>query len=347
MSDNSVRLLTKPWRALRFWQHGSGRTNSDADDELLQGIVETTPECIKIVARDGSLIHMNPAGLDMIQAESIAEVEGKSILGLIAPEHHEVWQANHERVCNGAKLTWDFGIIGLQGMRHHMETHAAPIEMPDGTIAQLAITRDITERKQAEIRQRALLDELHHRVKNNMQALAGLIRASQREAAHEEARQALASASERVDAMAAAHQALYDADDLESVDGHELIGKVCATIRNTFGPALEITTEAEGVKLPNDSAVPIALTLNELLTNAFKYGKNGRESVRVSIRLRRDDEYIILTVQDDGPGFTPRNTGRRASGLGLVRGMAKQIGGTLGIESQGGSTFTLRFASRG
>jgi len=116
---------------------------------------------------------MNLAGLKMIEAESITEVEGKSILVLIAPEDREVWQASHERVCTGAKLSWEFGLMGLRGTRRHMETHAAPIEMPDGTIAQLAITRDITERKQAETRQKALLDELHHRVKNNMQALGG------------------------------------------------------------------------------------------------------------------------------------------------------------------------------
>jgi len=101
---------------------------------------------------------MNLAGLKMIEAESITEVEGKSILVLVAPEDREVWQANHERVCTGAKLSWEFGLMGLRGPRLHMETHAAPIEMPDGPIAQLAITRDITERKQAETRQKSLLE---------------------------------------------------------------------------------------------------------------------------------------------------------------------------------------------
>jgi len=288
---------------------------------------------------------MNLAGLKMIEAESITEVEGKSILVLIAPEDREVWQASHERVCTGAKLSWEFGLMGLRGTRRHMETHAAPIEMPDGTIAQLAITRDITERKQAETRQKALLDELHHRVKNNMQALGGLIRASQREATSEETRQALASASERVDAMAAAHQALYGADDVHTVDGHELIGRVCATVQGAFGSGLEIKTDtAEGVRLQNDAAVPVALILNELLTNAFKYGRSGRDCVYVAVRLSRENEGLILVVEDDGPGFEPRETGRRASGLGLVRALVKQIGGTLAIRSQNGTTVALRLS---
>ncbi len=346
MAESLVRTLRKPWRALRFWQHGAAGTNPDADDELLQGIVETTPECIKVMARDGSLIHMNPAGLKMIEAESIIEVEGKPILAFIAPEDREVWQANHERVCAGAKLSWEFRFLGLRGTRRYMETHAAPIEMPDGTIAQLAITRDITERKRAETRQKTLLDELHHRVKNNMQALGGLIRASQREATSEEARQVLASASERVDAMAAAHQALYNADDFETVDGHELIGRVCTTVQETYGNGLKITTETRGMKLPNDSAVPVALLLNELLTNSFKYGRNGRDCVHVLVRLSGEDDTLVLVVQDDGPGFQPQETGRRASGLGLVRALAKQIGGSLAIHREDGATVVLRFKPR-
>ena len=72
MTESSLaRTLGKPWRALRFWQHGSGATNPDTDDELLQGIVETTPACIQVIARDGSVIHMNLAGLKMIEAESM------------------------------------------------------------------------------------------------------------------------------------------------------------------------------------------------------------------------------------------------------------------------------------
>ncbi len=120
--------------------------------------------------------------------------------------------------------------------------------------------------------------------------------------------------------MAAAHQALYGADDVHTVDGHELIGRVCATVQGAFGSGLEIKTDtAEGVRLQNDAAVPVALILNELLTNAFKYGRSGRDCVYVAVRLSRENEGLILVVEDDGPGFEPRETGRRASGLGLAR----------------------------
>jgi PAS domain S-box-containing protein len=120
----------------------------DLDEaELLGAVMRTSLECIKVVARDGRLVQMNPAGLVMIEADCWESVELASTFDLIAPEHRAVWAANHGRVCDGAKLTWHFDIIGLKGTRRNMETHAAPIALSDGTLGQLAITRDVTELK--------------------------------------------------------------------------------------------------------------------------------------------------------------------------------------------------------
>ena len=124
--------------------------NAGPDRDLfLRAIIETTPECIKIVARDGRLVQINAAGLSMIGAETFARVADTSAYELIAPEHRDAWRANHERVCNGERLTWQFDIVGLDGRRRHMETHAAPIVLAGGT-GQLAITRDVTLRLETE-----------------------------------------------------------------------------------------------------------------------------------------------------------------------------------------------------
>jgi PAS domain S-box-containing protein len=115
--------------------------------ELLRAVTQTSPECIKVVARDGRLLQMNPAGLAMIEADSWESVEFACVFDLIAPEHRAAWTANHGRVCDGERLTWRFDIIGLKGTRRNMETHGAPITLGDGTVGQLAITRDVTELK--------------------------------------------------------------------------------------------------------------------------------------------------------------------------------------------------------
>jgi PAS domain S-box-containing protein len=118
--------------------------------ERLRAIIETTPECVKIVASDGTLLFMNPPGLEMVGAPSAEAVIGKNVYGMIAPEHREQFRRFNERVCNGEKLSLLFDIVGLSGVRRHMETHAAPFRQSDGSTVQLAVAHDITDRKRAE-----------------------------------------------------------------------------------------------------------------------------------------------------------------------------------------------------
>ena len=116
-------------------------------NETFRAIIDTTPECVKIVASDGTLLHMNSAGLAMVDASSSAAVTGKNVYDLIAPEDRPRFREFNERICQGEKGFLEFDIIGLLGARRQVETHAAPLRHSDGTCTQLAITRDITKRK--------------------------------------------------------------------------------------------------------------------------------------------------------------------------------------------------------
>ena len=119
-------------------------------EERFRAIVETTPECVKLISADGTLLHMNRPGLEMVGARSADEVVGRSVYDLIAPEDRNRFKAFNERICRGEQGSLQFDIIGLEGKRRHMETHAAPLRNPDATIVHLAVTADISERKQAE-----------------------------------------------------------------------------------------------------------------------------------------------------------------------------------------------------
>ena len=121
-----------------------------ASEERFREIVETTPECVKLVAPDGTLLHMNSSGLTMVGADCADTVVGKSVYDLIEPKDRDRFRAFNERICRGEKGSLEFDIVGLGGERRHMETYAAPLRNPDGTTAQLAVSRDITMRKQAE-----------------------------------------------------------------------------------------------------------------------------------------------------------------------------------------------------
>jgi PAS domain S-box-containing protein len=147
-----------------------------ASGELMRAMTEASPECIKVVARDGRLLQMNPAGLAMIGADSWQSVEHASTIELVAPEHQKMWLANHERVCAGETLLWEFDIVGLKGERRNMETHASPLLLSDGTTAQLAITRDVTERNRLRAAQQQLTAELEEKMQGRTRELEAALR---------------------------------------------------------------------------------------------------------------------------------------------------------------------------
>ncbi|MFY0535849.1 PAS domain S-box protein [Nannocystis pusilla] len=139
------------WEALERTRATRRLRDSEA---RYRAIVEATPECVKLIAPDGTLLQMNSAGLGMIEADAEAAIGG-NIHDVIAPEDRAAFRAFHERVCRGEQGTLAFDIIGLRGTRRHMESTAVPLPAAGGGWNHLAVSRDVTERALAE---RALAD---------------------------------------------------------------------------------------------------------------------------------------------------------------------------------------------
>jgi PAS domain S-box-containing protein len=146
---------------------------------------------------------------------------------------------------------------------------------------------DVSQRKDAETQQRLLLAELNHRIKNNMQMLQALLNSARRETGSAEARAALSDASQRIGAMAAAQKVLYQANNTRGYQAAEFIGAVCASAQQSFGNRVKIECTADAGELSNDTAVPLALIINELVTNAAKHGANSRDEGSIKVTLAR------------------------------------------------------------
>lgn len=115
---------------------------------LLQAIVETAPQCIKLLSSDGTLLTMNPAGLAMIEADSVEQVKGKSVYGLIQPKYRDAFKKLTADIFQGNTGILEFEIVGLKGKHLWLETHAVPLRNDKGKIVSLlGITRDITVQK--------------------------------------------------------------------------------------------------------------------------------------------------------------------------------------------------------
>lgn len=117
----------------------------------LRALIDNEPECVKLLDREGRLLEMNAAGLRMIEADSAEQVLGHCVYGLVAPAHAGAFRALTERVCGGERGTLEFEMIGLKGARRWLETHAVPFrDEASGATRLLAITRDVTARREAE-----------------------------------------------------------------------------------------------------------------------------------------------------------------------------------------------------
>ncbi|HTC03515.1 MAG TPA: PAS domain S-box protein [Xanthobacteraceae bacterium] len=203
---------------------------------------------------------------------------------------------------------------------------------------------DVTERKQAETQQRMLMRELNHRVKNNMQMLQSVLFTATRRTQNQEARKVLEDASNRITAMAAAQRVLYDTSDATRFSASKFLDAVCGTAQQIFPSNIKIVCESGSGELDNDVAMPLALILNELLTNSVKYGCNGAGENLIRVGLTNGGGDFILYVEDDGPGFDLQSVIKTSSGLKLVQLLARQLRGQFEVVSKPSSRCSVRFS---
>jgi PAS domain S-box-containing protein len=134
-----------------FTQRKQAEEKLAHSENLLRTIINSEPECVKTLSPDGTLLDMNPAGLAIIEADSLEQVRGKCAYPLIAGEHRPAFQALVESIFRGESGELEFEIIGIKGTHRWLSTHAAPLKNTDGEIiAMLSVTSDITQQKLAQ-----------------------------------------------------------------------------------------------------------------------------------------------------------------------------------------------------
>jgi two-component sensor histidine kinase len=188
-----------------------------------------------------------------------------------------------------------------------------------------------------------LLDEFHHRTKNNLQVLYGLLNVAWRKTDNSDAREVLLDTCRRIGAMGTAQQAFYSARSSTDIGVQRFLEAVCANASAFFSNDVSIKCDATAGFLPKETAMPLALVLNELLTNAAKHGADDRGQVTINVGLSQRPGEIELSVQDHGSGFDFENVVGRSSGLGLVTMFARRLNGTFLVERKSGARCTLRF----
>jgi PAS domain S-box-containing protein len=200
----------------------------------------------------------------------------------------------------------------------------------------------------AALREReVLLSEIHHRVKNNLQLVSSML-ALQARLAGPETKHALAEGQRRIDSIALVHEQLYGSRNLSSVNLARYTEALIPELCRASGAAerVSISLELVDVELVPERAVPCALVVSELVTNALKHAFPADRSGTIRVRLERQPEgRLRLTVSDDGVGLDVGVLGEEPTSLGLdlVAIFAKQLDAELSVEREAGTQFVLTF----
>ncbi len=195
-----------------------------------------------------------------------------------------------------------------------------------------------------------LLREIHHRVKNNLQITSSLMNMQKRKLTSQEAITALENSQSRISAIALTHQKIYQDKDSKAVNLSEYLTDLMA-YQKRIAPSVQYTIQCPDTSIDLDRAVPLALIISELVTNALKHAYDNMLEDNELIIKARDlkDDMILLTISDNGRGLPPDFNIKKADGIGfeIIHSLCRQISAELSYEScEKGTVFKITFSNR-
>ncbi len=212
---------------------------------------------------------------------------------------------------------------------------------------ELALKEQEKSLKEKEI----LLKEIHHRVKNNLQIINSLLYLQSTQNEDELIERILLNSQNRINAMALIHEHLYQKDDLSTIDMEEYLDELVSQLLVTHHDTGNTQTvrqfvSAPGIYIPLDTAMPIGLIANELVTNSLIHGLKNNPEGAINVELSHHDNQYTLIVEDNGCGIPPEidPESTDSMGLSLVRLLSKQLHGSFSFETEAGTKGILRFA---
>ena len=169
--------------------------------------------------------------------------------------------------------------------------------------------------RRALVRNEMLLKEVHHRVKNNLQLVSSLLALHSRSVSAPDLRRRFGEVQGQIGAIAATYDVLQQMKNADVVDFSHVVATLCRNIQVANGQFVAISTETGSDALVSaDTAVALALALNELITNSIKHA-TGDQNVAITVNCQRDGERVLIRIADNGPGFPPGFDLDHAEGL--------------------------------
>jgi PAS domain S-box-containing protein len=286
---------------------------------------------------------------------NLFEITGSHVSKLIAPEYHEdVLQ----KIKSGYDKLYETIGVKKDGTRFPFEVSGKSFPYKD-KILRITAIRDITKRKEVEKQIKAslkekevLLQEIHHRVKNNMTIISSLLKLQASRIKDEGLRGMFRESMSRIKSMALVHEKLYQTGDLANINFNDYLKGLLNNVIMSYelgSDGISLITDIENVSLGIDSAIPCGLIINELVSNSLKHAFPEGRKGDISVGLHINDKDIVkLSVSDNGIGMPEvwdfDNT--NSLGLSLVNTLVRQLHGKIRLNREKGTEFQLTFRRR-
>ncbi|MEQ1727798.1 MAG: PAS domain S-box protein [Vicinamibacterales bacterium] len=321
--------------------------------------IESSLNAVAITDLDGRITYVNGAFADLWAFDNPASVLGRHASSFWESEIEAA--AVLRAVSEQGQWSGELRAVTQDGRTLDLLLSAVMVAGDSGApVCMVGAFVDITARKHAEQtlvaslqEKEALLKEVHHRVKNNLQVISSLLRLELGRASDAGVKSVLGEMQGRIASMALLHETLYRADSLANVDLSTYLSGLVRQIFRSMAPAsgrvaLRVAMAPSAVDL--EQAVPCGLLVNELVSNSLKhaFADNGTGEVRVELDRVDGGPQLRLVVSDTGPGLPADLAERREQTLGLqlVSDLARQLRGTLTVSDGPGTRFTLVFTPR-
>jgi len=345
-----------------------------ASERRLNSIIETTPDIIYRLDSDCRITFINNAVTRY--GYTPEEMLGKRLMDFIHPEDRERAnnRLNERRTGNRRTKYLEIRLLSKKNSDVPMEINISdldpePVILVDAEglyssdipsaetyLGTQGLARDITERKLAEMQiqenlaeKEILLQEIHHRVKNNLQIISSLLSMAGRRITDEHSREVFGDIQSKVQSMALIHSKLYSGEHLSNMSIASFTRDIydqIASVESWRDVKPQVTFRMEEASLPVSLAIPVCLFVNEALTNVFRHAFPGGREGSVEIEVAREGDMMRINISDDGVGI-PENVDMEkptSMGLKLMTGIADfQLRGEMRVERSQGTTISLIF----
>ncbi|TGL74528.1 sensor histidine kinase [Leptospira yasudae] len=336
------------------------RTKLQMTRERLLGVIEGTKDSICAVDINFRVIAFNSSFELNFWRLYGKKIEPGNLLPemILDPLERAVVIENWSRALRGEVYTIERTMRGFVQDVATLEISFSSIrDSSHNLIGATQIIRDITERKRAEEKlkktleeKEVMLKEIHHRVKNNLQVVASLLGLQAEHSENDQISQILKECERRIQSMALIHKELYQSENITKIDFYDYLNTLLVSLLHSFGKEKKI--EFRISSKPNfvsiETAIPLGLIVNELVTNSLKYAFPKEEKGLISVKLRSDVEESVLEVSDNGIGMPNGfDLGKSESlGLRLVEILSRQLRGKSSFvpaDEGKGTKFQVRF----